>query len=73
MGSMNCITRGVVTCPACGAESPVGLPQSTMNTAVTAAPSPDLDAEYIGEDASRKKRRQVHCPNGDLFYIYFEF
>jgi predicted small lipoprotein YifL len=67
------ITRGLVTCPACGAESPVGLPQSATNTAVTTVPSPELDDEYADGDVSRKKRRQVRCPNGDLLYVYFEF
>jgi hypothetical protein len=70
---MDCITRGLITCPACSVDSPVGLPQSATNTAVTAAPSPELDEEYAGEDAPRKKRREFSCPNGHLLYVYFEF
>ncbi|WP_254838172.1 DUF1178 family protein [Natronomonas marina] len=70
---MEQLTRGMVTCPVCGATTVVGLPRSTTDPVISASPSPELDDAYTGENAGRRKRRQSCCPNGHGFYMYFEF
>ena len=65
--------HGLITCPDCGTDTPVGLPRSTANRVVTPSPSAELDAVYLDGDDSRRKRRHACCPNGHSFYMYFEF